>query len=238
MSPNEAMRAGARAYYSGNKQEAVQPLQYAADKGEPMATWKLGRMYSQGDGVQEDDIKAFTYFSKIAHVHGEGNPDGPLAPFVANAIVELGTYFLHGINGSSIQPDPARAKELYAYAATYFGDGEAQYRLAMIHLNEDNRNSKRLAARWLKLSANKGHIEAQARFGELLFFNSSSPKRKAQGLNWLTLASQQASGPKQEWIVALHDKAAAHASENENNRAIAWTNTWLSEAGISVMASN
>src|ERR1700741_4763590 len=38
-------------------------LQYAAEGGHPVAQWKLGRMYANGDGVAQDDLRAFEYFS-------------------------------------------------------------------------------------------------------------------------------------------------------------------------------
>ncbi len=34
-------------------------LQYAAEGGHPVAQWKLGRMYADGDGVTQDDLRAF-----------------------------------------------------------------------------------------------------------------------------------------------------------------------------------
>ena len=34
-------------------------LQYAAEGGHPVAQWKLGRMYADGDGVVQDDLRAF-----------------------------------------------------------------------------------------------------------------------------------------------------------------------------------
>src|SRR5258707_10287787 len=32
-------------------------LQYAAEGGHPVAQWKLGRMYADGDGVTQDDLR-------------------------------------------------------------------------------------------------------------------------------------------------------------------------------------
>src|SRR5579863_7639469 len=32
-------------------------LQYAAEGGHPIAQWKLGRMYADGDGVAQDDLR-------------------------------------------------------------------------------------------------------------------------------------------------------------------------------------
>src|SRR5580700_7478619 len=49
-------------------------LQYAAEGGHPIAQWKLGRMYADGDGVAQDDLRAFEYFSRIANAHAEDSP--------------------------------------------------------------------------------------------------------------------------------------------------------------------
>ena len=64
-------------------------LQYAAEGGHPVAQWKLGRMYANGDGVIQDDVRAFEYFSRIANQHAEDSPSAPQATIVANAFVAL-----------------------------------------------------------------------------------------------------------------------------------------------------
>ena len=48
---------------------SLNSLQYAAEGGHPVAQWKLGRMYADGDGVIQDDLRAFEYFSRIANAH-------------------------------------------------------------------------------------------------------------------------------------------------------------------------
>src|SRR6202048_2603203 len=48
---------------------SLNSLQYAAEGGHPVAQWKLGRMYADGDGVTQDNLRAFEYFSRIAHAH-------------------------------------------------------------------------------------------------------------------------------------------------------------------------
>ena len=92
------------------------------------AQWKVGRMYADGDGVPQDDMRAFNYFSQIANTHPDESPGTPQARLVANAFVALGRYYLSGIPDSTIKPDAARAREMFAYAASYFGDADAQYR--------------------------------------------------------------------------------------------------------------
>ena len=93
----EAFRSGAHWLKAGEKAKAIPSLEYAAEKGHALAQWKLGRMYAEGDGVTQDDLKAFDYFRRIADSHAEDNPDTPQARFVANAFVALGHYYLDGI---------------------------------------------------------------------------------------------------------------------------------------------
>lgn len=97
MSPMEAFRSGANWLKAGETVKAVNSLEYAAEKGHALAQWKLGRMYAEGDGVAQNDLKAFEYFRRIADSHADDNPDTPQARFVANAFVALGHYYLDGI---------------------------------------------------------------------------------------------------------------------------------------------
>ena len=113
---------------------AVQALEYAAGQGHTLALWKLGRMYADGDGVEHDDLKAFEYFSKLADQHADESPDSPNAAVVSSAFVALGSYFLDGIQGTYVAANPARAVEMFSYAASYFSDSNAQYNLARLYL--------------------------------------------------------------------------------------------------------
>src|SRR5712691_10174203 len=83
--PLQAFRSGTESYRAGDKQKALDELRYAAEQGHPLAQWKLGRMYAEGDGVKRDDLKAFQYFSRIASDYAETSPWTPQARFVANA---------------------------------------------------------------------------------------------------------------------------------------------------------
>src|SRR6476619_3631462 len=122
-------------------------LQYAAEGGHPVAQWKLGRMYADGDGVAQDDLRAFEYFSRIANAHAEDSPSAPQATIVANAFVALGRYYLNGIPNSKIKSDPERAREIF-HAASYLGNADAQYDLARLYLKPDaSRDDFRYGAR-------------------------------------------------------------------------------------------
>ena len=161
-----------------------------------MAQWKLGRMYADGDGVAQDDLRAFEYFSRIANAHAEDSPSAPQASIVANAFVALGRYYLNGIPNSKIKPDTERAREMFSYAASYFGNADAQYDLARLYLKtpDASREDFRYGARWLGLAAHKGQHQAQALLGQMLFNGDRLPPQRARGLMWLTLGARQRHG--------------------------------------------
>ncbi|SDQ98735.1 tetratricopeptide repeat protein [Pseudovibrio sp. Tun.PSC04-5.I4] len=240
ITPQQALRDGARAYYSGEKDKALSPLRYAAENGQPMAAWKLGRMYAQGDGVPEDDLQAFQYFSQVVREYSSEGPKARSAPFVASALVELGHYFQTGISDTAVKQNPNKAREIFTYAASYFGDADAQYSLGLMYLDsEQPDHDNRLAARWLKLAAVKGHVGAQAKFGELLFFTEELTSARITGLKWMTLARRQiVSGEKDAWIISLHEKAFSLASEQERRKSAEWADEWLNKRSSLVASTN
>jgi TPR repeat protein len=202
-------------------------LQYAAEGGHPVAQWKLGRMYADGDGVTQDDLRAFEYFSRIANAHAEDSPSAPQATIVANAFVALGRYYLSGIPNSKIKSDPERAREMFSYAASYFGNADAQYDLARLYLKgAGSRDDFRYGARWLGLAAQKGQHQAQALLGQMLFNGEQLPRQAARGLMWLTLARDSAAQD-ETWIKESYNKAIARASDNDRAMALQMLEHWV-----------
>jgi uncharacterized protein len=203
-------------------------LEYAADGGHPIAQWKLGRMYADGDGVAKSDLRAFKYFSSIANAHAEDNPTAPQAAIVASAFVALGRYYLNGIPNSDVKPDTERAREMFSYAASYFGNADAQYDLARLYLrgNGTSRDDVRYGARWLGLAAQKGQHQAQAMLGQMLFNGEQLPRQAARGLMWLTLARDSAT-PDEAWIKDSYTKAISKASEDDRAMALQMLEHWV-----------
>ena len=200
----QAFRSGAHWLKAGEKAKAVHSLEYAAEKGHALAQWKLGRMYAEGDGVTQDDLKAFEYFRGIADSHADDNPDTPQARFVANAFVALGHYYLDGIPKTAIKRDPDRAREMFGYAASYFRDPDAQYYLARLYLDGAGApHDPRQAARWFGLSAQKGQCQAQAMLGAMLFAGDHVPRQAARGLDVADArqgSAKDGAGTEQTWI--------------------------------------
>src|SRR5262245_11820246 len=227
VAPFEALKSGTRALKDGQNEKAVVELEYAADRGMVAAKWKLGRMYAEGDGVEQSDIRAFEYFREIADDHADDNPAGPDARYVANAFVSLGHYYRVGIPDSDVRTDVGRARRVYDYAASYFRDPDAQYHLGRLMLENGPYRDPRQAARWLKAAADKGQHHAQAVLGRMLFKGEHVPRQPARGLMWLTLANSNA-GPTDAWITEIYDAAIKQATTEERAVAgemlFAWVN--------------
>ena len=226
-SAKDALRAGVREYNAGDKEGAVRALEYAAGQGHALALWKLGRMYADGDGVPHDDLKAFEFFSRIADASADDGPDARNSGVTASAFTALGTYFLDGIKGTYVRPNPERAYDMFNYAASYFGDSNAQYNLARLYLDGNGVDADaRQAARWFNLAAEKGHHAAQALLGDMLVNGAGGVSaQRVRGLMWLSLARDGAQGRKDDWIVALHEKNWTAASEDDRAEALAQTQT-------------
>src|SRR6202035_1292883 len=109
-----------------------------------------------------DDQRAFRYFQDIVENHSDDSLGTPQSRYVSNAFVTLGNSYAAGIPGA-LKANPQRARDLFAYAASYFGDAAAQFRLGQMLLEgQGGPKDPWQAARWLKLSADKGYYQSQA----------------------------------------------------------------------------
>jgi len=207
---------------------SISALEYAAEGGHPLAQWKLGRMYADGNGVAQNDLRAFEYFNQIASKHAEDSPSAPQAAIYANAFVALGRYYLSGIPNSKIKSDPEKAREMFTYAASYFGNADAQYDLALLYLkgNDASRDEFTYGARWLGSAAQKGQHQAQALLGQMLFNGERLPRQAARGLMWLTLALENA-GPDEAWIRDSYNHAVAKATPDDRAMAVRMLEQWV-----------
>jgi uncharacterized protein len=224
--PLEAFRSGTQALRQGKTEQAVMELEYAAEQGVPGAIWKLGRMYADGDGVKANKARAYEYFRRLTTMHADDSTGTPNARFLANAFVTLGLYHLDGIPGT-LKPDPNVAREMFRYAASYFADPEAQYYLGRLYyLGKGAPKDAIQAARWLRLSANKGDHRAQALLGSMLFKGEQVSRQAALGLFWLIIA-KDAAGPDETWITDMYTSALAQANESERALAHKYLEDWL-----------
>lgn len=223
-SPWAVFQRGFDAYKSGHKDEAVEAYRYAAENGQIGATWKLARMYAEGDGVTRNDYQAFKFFSEI--IDQDVEPGSPEESYVSDALVALAGYMKTGIPGS-VDADPATAQEYYMRAAANYRNAEAQYEMGKMFLTGEGgvKTSVRQAGRWLQLAAAKGHAGAQATLGNLLFQSG----KVVRGLAMMTAALERAPASDRPWIRGMQEEAFAVADEADRRTAIALAEDMLSK---------
>ncbi|HEY1452667.1 MAG TPA: tetratricopeptide repeat protein [Roseiarcus sp.] len=221
--PQQALRVGVDDLKAGDAVGSVPALTYAAEAGQAIARWKLGEMYADGDGVARDDVKAYHYFNQMVEDYDEDQPDRRNLSAISNAFVAVGVYCLNGIPNSDVRADPRRAHELFQYAATIFGDPNAQYNLAHMYLVGAGGVAKDsvAAVRWLAVAAEKGHAPSEALLGQMLFTGEGVPHQRARGLMWLEFAKDAAPDPKEAWIRDLYQHDLELAADDERQAAAA-----------------
>lgn len=202
--------------------DLLSTLEGAAEAGEPIALWRLGIMYENGDGVGQDLVKAFRFFSRIANDHATTPPHSMQADIVAQAFIKVGEYYRNGLPDVGIVENSARYRALLLHAASYFGNAEAQYRVGMFYLDENELGLNPLqGARWLSLAAHKNHVAAQAVLGELLFNGEGIETQPVEGLMWLSIASLNAIGTQDEvWVLEMVNEAMSVASPEQRVAAV------------------
>lgn len=228
INPLEAARAGTLAFRAGNLTEAIAAWTRAAENGHVASAWRLGRMFADGEaGVQRNDLMAFRWFSRIVESHGDEDPGSPRAQIASRAFVEVGNYLLAGIPGTDVRQDFGGALRMFYHAASVFGDADAQYNLGRLYLEGAGVEfNPRLAASWLRSAADKNHMQAQARLGELMFAGQHVQPNRVEGLMWLILARQRARDARDGWIVAAFEHAFTLASDEDRTQAARRARQW------------
>lgn len=221
--PLQALRVGVDDLKAGDAVGSLPALTYAAEGGQVIARWKLGEMYADGDGVPRDDVKAYHYFNQMVEDYDEDEPDRRNLSAISNAFVAVGVYCLNGVPNSEVRADPRRAHELFQYAATIFGDPNAQYNLAQMYRVGSGGVAKDsvVAVRWLAIAAEKGHPPSQALLGNMLFTGEGVPHQRARGLMWLEFAKDAGPDAKDPWIRELYQRDYELASDEDRQAAVA-----------------
>ncbi|TPL55427.1 sel1 repeat family protein [Mesorhizobium sp. B2-4-2] len=215
-SPWAVFQFGFSAYKNGHKEQAAEAYKYAAENGQIGATWKLARMYAEGDGVARDDYEAFKFFSEI--VDQDVEPGSPEESYVSDALVALGDYLRKGIPGSPVTENEVAAQEYYMRAAANYRNPNAQFEMGQMFLKGEGgvKASVKQAGRWFQLAAEKGHAGAQATLGHLLFQSG----KIVRGLAMMTAALERAAPADQPWIRGMQEEAFAAAGEADRRTAI------------------
>lgn len=227
--PRAAVQAGLERRHAGSASASVEALRYAADSGESFAQWKLAHMYASGDGVARDDRKAFDYYSQIVEHFADDDPDPSERMMASNAFLAVGLYLREGIASAKLAPDPERAFDVFRYAATFLRNTEAQYNVARAYIEGLGvKKDIHQGMNWLELAARKGHAQAQALLGRIMFNGEAGgAPRRPLGLMYLTLAQSANGGSSDKWIADQRAKALASATEADRKAADDMVETYL-----------
>jgi len=109
---------GKELYDAKKYQEAFPKLKAAAEKGHKKAQYRLGRCYDKGNGVEEDNKIAFSWYLKSAE---QG---------FAKAQYEVGKSYK---NGEGVEEDKVKAFEYFTKAAKQ-ENSDAQFALGKCYL--------------------------------------------------------------------------------------------------------
>ncbi len=212
------MLDGAGGGISGSDLMSV--LEEAAADGQPAALWQLGLMYENGEGVQQDKVRAFGYFNKIAVEHADAAPKGVDAEIVAQSFVKVGEYYRDGLPEAGLKPNQTEYERRVQHAATYFGNADAQYMLGEMYTDDKALGDiPKLSYRWLTLAARKGQAQAQARLGTMVFNGDGVQANPEEGLMWLTVASRRVAGTTDEgWVNELLQNAMSVATPDQRKK--------------------
>ena len=208
---------------------SVKALEFAAEGGDEIAMWQLGRHYSVVAKGKGNHLRAFEMFSRLVRTQGQRTPYSDKAPFTAHALVSLGSYYRKGIPDTYVSRNSDLAWSMFMTAATSYGDPKAQYSLFEMCDGElIDRCSQVQAGRWLKRSAVNGDIIAQARFGYRQFEGEKGVRRdKVAGLTWLTIARERAHVARHAQVFELHERAFSLANAEERNEARVRAEQWM-----------
>ncbi len=218
--PHIILKYGYNALKDGRHEDALGAFRHGAVKNHLQSQWKLARMMQEGLGVAEDHLSAYELFEKIADRYAEIPPNRYDKPYVSNSVVALGFYSLAGIEGTRVKRNPQMAEFHFHRAGALYGDAEAQYQLGRLY-NSGLLGKKRPrhAARWLELASRKGHPDAQAVLGDMLFYGKGVRKNRVRALVYLTKA---VAGSARDRLLTVRDmqlSAFAKASEAQREAA-------------------
>jgi len=208
-------------------------LEVAAEAGNLDAQLKLAARYAAGVPEKNGQKRAFELYQRIVKEHSDVRPGQDSAGQVARAYVALGNYYRAGIPGT-LNANKPRAVSLLHYAASFYGDADAQCDLAQMYLDgEGVARNERLAASWLTNAAKKRHGRSQALLGDLLIHGAGVVLREPdKGLALLSLARQNASDEVEaRWIEAMYRGAHAGVEPEIRDRAKQFAALWQDQMG-------
>ncbi len=186
---NPAMRFVGTYYY--NKKGFDQYEHWyvkAAENGDTLAQFELGKNYYEGTGLSKDYAKAVFWYTKAAEL---GH---------AKAQNNLGICY---VNGQGVEQDYTKAAKWYTKAAEQ-GYSNAQYNLAICYANGQGvEQDYTKAAKWYEKAAEQGLADAQYNLGVCYANGHGVEQDYAKAVFWLEKAAGQGNADAQDMLHIL-----------------------------------
>ena len=157
----------------------IEKIRLPAEQGDPVAQYRLGRIYERGDGVPRSFRKAETWYKKSAD---QG---------YSVAQNDLGSLYQEG---QGVQQNYKLAMEWYRKAAVQ-GNALAQLNLGwMYDRGMGVRSDDSEAIKWYEMSAGRGHARAQLNLGIMYWRGEGAKKDLVESYKWLSLVNLSKDG--------------------------------------------
>ncbi len=195
---------GEAAFIAKDYATAMRELRPLAEQGNAVAQYRLGEMYSDGDGVPMNKKEAVKWYRLAAE---QGNAD---------AQYWVGWRYEYG--GGGVPKDSKEAIKWLRLAAEN-GNVRAQTSLGYIYdlglhgVPEDYKE----AIKWFRLAAEQGDANAQSSLGITYEQGRGVPKNYKEAIKWYRLAAAQGDAEAKVKLSKL-EKGSSASSSPQGNR--------------------
>jgi hypothetical protein len=146
-----------------------------AERGDPEAQYRIGRMYEFGNGYPQDKAQGIAWIRKAA---AQGHVD---------AEQELGVVYA---TGDGVKQDDVQAVTWFRKAAEH-GDATAQYNLGLLYAKGQGvARDYAQAADWWRKSATQGNADAQFKLAVVYHNGQGAPQDEVFALANATIAAR------------------------------------------------
>lgn len=213
-SPHGAYLAGVEAYEEENYQVALPTFRSLAEQGHMDAQNSLASMYAIGQGVRQDRARAAKWY-RLAAIQGHalaqyslgvmlsagqgvGRNETEAADWIRGA-TELGRaingYGLTIHIGQDVGPERLEAVRRWWHLAAEYGHPIAQSYLGSQFLKFGKKLDRRdlaVAAKWVRLAAERGIVDAQYNLGTVLANGLGVSPNPVLAYKWYAIAAARA----------------------------------------------
>lgn len=228
VSSEAALEQGLGAYKAGYYNLAVPALTFAADAGLFFGQYYLAQIYADNGTPFSDHGRAYKLFLRIVDAHANVDPDDDWrAPYVGRSLTAVARYMQRGLPEIGLVANSERAAKFLRDAATFFGDSDAQFELARMHLaGVGVQEDKKLAFHWLSTLTQRGHAGAQAFLADLLWRGEELPRNDVRALALSIIATINAPDADRLWIEDIYQNIYCSASPATRQQADELVAVW------------